>query len=291
MKQLHLWIATLFAWLCVFYNVERLLEPINIASFVYLLAPLLAAPLILVPQLSRIKLRYLAVAVVPIVVGTRLLGGYSVLGPSLALIVTEAAATICTMLIAQKIAGGLIEFRAAAVTTLVSHLHDRSRPFDEAQSKIVREIRRARLFGRPMAMLAVRASEQSLLDSLDRFSRDIQETSVRQYGPARLAACLTAKLKDHDIIIQGNDHFLVLLPETDRSRASHIANDIQQAVGEELDIGIRFGLSMFPEDEVTLAKLMDHARHSLDAHEHPDPVPVTGDALGTTNCRTPRSMA
>ncbi|RPH57843.1 MAG: hypothetical protein EHM89_13375, partial [Acidobacteria bacterium] len=117
MKRLRLSCATFYCWLFVLYNIERVYDPINIASFVYVFACLSAAPMILMPRISLVPLFKV---VPPLSVALLLLKpvfGYEVGGQSLPLTVMELCVVSLTVALAHHVGRQLEEARTAVVST------------------------------------------------------------------------------------------------------------------------------------------------------------------------------
>ena len=174
MARLRWWHSAFFAWLFALYNTERLHEPINLASFVYVVAAGLALLIILVPAIQRISLPWLLLPVGALVIVPKMLLGQSIAGAALPLTVTELVAVGLTTVLARQLSACLEEYRTAAVTALVSHFQDRSRPFDSGQKEIYREVRRARACHRPLALLVVKTPDRSPAEATDRVTRELQ---------------------------------------------------------------------------------------------------------------------
>jgi hypothetical protein len=146
---------------------------------------------------------------------------------------------------------------------LVRHLHDRSHSFEKGQGEIYREIRRARRYHRPLTLLAVSPKDGAVKVSLDRFIREFQRDTVDKYITARVAEFLSSAMKDCDIITHRNGHFIMLLPETDREKAKEVVASLETAARESLGLDLKFGLSVFPEEEVTFVSLLERAESHL----------------------------
>lgn len=263
MKQLRLWCAVFFGWLFVFYNVERLHAPINIGSFVYVLAAVASLPLIFFARLQKVRSLWLIGPLVPLILVLKVWFGYPVFGASLPLTITEVGAVALTIVLARRIGASLEELGQSAVDSLISHLNIRSKPFEHGQSDIYREVRRARTFKRPLALLAVSAKPEAVELELDRFTKEVERETVRSYVQARIAELLTNETKDCDIITQHNGQFTALLPETDRDLAQDLIDRISQASKERLGVELDFGVSTFPDDEVTFVRLLESAQKQM----------------------------
>ncbi|WP_153558899.1 nucleotidyl cyclase domain-containing protein [Roseimaritima sediminicola] len=263
MKRLQLSILMLFGWFFVFYNIERLFEPINLASFVYLLAPACGMVLLAVPRLYRMPpALFLPVALVAVVV-LRSAFGYRLDGAAFSLAVTETVAVWITLWLSGHLARGLEEYRSAAATAIFSHVMD-CRPLAEVQSEIVREVRRARQYDRPIAVLTLQPVDQAASDTLDRFSNDFKEALLEQYVSARVARCVSEQLRQYDILTQSDDRLIALLPELSREEGLAMAAQLRTQMHAEIGIDLRVGISMFPEDEITAIGLIERAEADVE---------------------------
>jgi hypothetical protein len=259
MKRLRILILALFGWFFVFYNIERLIEPINIASFVYLLAPALGMTVLCVPYLHKVRWSWYVPLSFCSVIALRAAFGYEIVGHAFSLAVTETLATWITIGLSYQLAQGICEYQSAAATAICSHLTDRCRPLEEAQAEVVREVRRARQSKRPIAVLALSPQPQDGQQTLDRFTDDFKNRILRQYVSARTAECLSTRLRHHDILTETKDEFLALLPELSREEAAKLAADMRRDLREQIGVDLKFCISMFPEDEVTAIGLIERA--------------------------------
>ncbi len=277
MNRLHRSIIALFVWSFVFYNVERWQGAINLASPVYLVAPLIAIAILTFRQLQLLGATTLATAAVPVWLIVKWTSGYPLAGPALPLTVTESLSLVVTVMLSYQISGGLNEYRKAAITTLIEHMQEGTRPLSEVESELIKELRRARKHERPLAAVAIQVPPSAVTESLDRFSREVQQVLARQYVTARVGQMVRAQLSDHDIVTQSPDGLVALLPEVDRSDADSLVADLQAEISAELGLEVRIGIAMFPDDEVTLHALMEGARRRTsevaDAHRCPERKP------------------
>ncbi len=280
MNRLRTWGALFFCWMFVLYNIERLYEPINLASFVYVLAAVAALPIMLVPALHRIPLAWLLLACVPPLLALKSWLGYPLGGAHFPLTVTEIAATWATLALARQTGQSLEDLRTAAVSALLTHLQDRTRPFEQGQAEIYRDIRRARRFERPLAVLAVSPSPTSVNTSLDRFTLELQHECARKYVFARVAELLSREMKDCNILSHDNTHFVTVLPEANRATALATAERLQRIAQTQLGIQLQVGVSVFPDEEVTFVRLVERAEAGLNVPSTPVAAP---QAAATTH--------
>ena len=263
MRRLRLSCAALCAWLFLFYNTERLHEPINLASFVYLFAAVAGMLVILFGRIQRIPLVWLLTLPIPLVLLLKMWLGYRIGGANLPITITELGAVWITIVLARQIGRSLEEFRNALATTVVSHLNDRSRPFEDGQEELYREIRRARRYDRPLSLLAIAPCDDATSVSLDSLTKELHRDMLGPYIMARISDFLSAETRDCSIITRRNGHFLTLLPETDRQEATTLVETLERSAKEKLGLQLKIGLSTFPEEEVTFISLLESAETQM----------------------------
>ena len=271
MNQLRWQCVAFYGWMFVFYNIERLHEPINLASFIYPLATAVALPLILVRWFHHRPAWTLLAALAPVVLAVKAALGYPLLGAALPLTVTELAAVALTVLLAHRIGRSLEDFFQAVATAACVRWTDRALPFTEGQAEIYREIRRARRFHRPLSLLTVSATGKSLQMSLNRLIDEVQQLTVRQYAMARIGDLLSAEMKDYDVITYRDGEFVVLLPETQRDQVSEISGRLADAAQQKLGVELKIGACSFPDDEVTFVELLQRAERQMESAPCLDP--------------------
>ena len=261
MRRIRLSFAALLVWLSVFFNVERLFEPINLASFVYIVAAALSIIIIMLPGICLVARPWVFLFPIPLVIALKVGFGYGITGVHLPLTVTEICALEITVALSLWISRGLAELHEALLAALLEHVEDKSSGFTDGQRQMYREIRRARIYDRPLALLALSATatEQSVSRCLKELLREL----AQRYTQARLVELISSHTKPCDIIAQRNGHFLVLLPEVDRQKAQQLVVELQAAADDSLGLGLKAGLAVFPEDEVTFVKLLDRAETAM----------------------------
>jgi GGDEF domain-containing protein len=158
---------------------------------------------------------------------------------------------------------GLEGFRESITKLTVGRLGKEADPFDTGQSQIYQEIRRARRYQRPATLLAIGAKQHEIQESLDRFIADAQYEIIDRYVEARIAEFLSTELGDLNIILQRDDHFIVLLPEADRDDALEIMNRLRAAGQESLGLELEIGLATFPDEAVTFETLLQNAEDEM----------------------------
>jgi GGDEF domain-containing protein len=275
MKRLRMWSALFFVWLFVLYNVERLHEPINLASFVYVLAAATAIPFVIFAPLGRAPAVCVLVLSVPLTIGLKAWFGYSIGGTQLPITITEIAAVWVTTALALQMGRSLQDLQGSLLNTLLVHLRDRSQSFEHGQSELYREIRRARKHHRPLALLAISVTEKSINVSLDRFTAELHQECLRNYISARVAEMLSQEMKDCNVISHHGEHFVTVVPEADRETAVIVADKLKRIARDKLGIELCVGVSLFPEEEVTFVQLLERAQAQLQQRQQHSNKPET----------------
>jgi hypothetical protein len=263
-KNLRFWVITTLGWFFLLYNIERISEPINIASFVYVLTVVFAILIIILPWFQRIPLLGLLALPLPLFFGLKIWFGYQIGNQNLPVTITEICFIGLTAIFARRIGLGLEEFNEAGINLLlVDNIKRRAQPFETGQAEIYREIHRARRYHRPLSLLAVSATDPSVKFSLDRLRQEVQDNLVKNYVSAGLAEMLLEEMYDSDIITQREDHFIILLPEITRKNISEVVRKLEFAAKEKLGLELTFGVSTFPDEEITFERLLDRAEADM----------------------------
>lgn len=263
MAKLRIWIAATIAWMLIFFSIERFHEPLNLASFVYVLASVAAIVVVALQRRNSASLGFLLLSMLCLHLGLKATLGYQVFGTNLPITVTEACALLITVLLAQRIAACMDEFEEGATDVMTMHLGSRSSPFESGQADLYREIRRARQFKRRASVLAMTTDGTSTSVALNRLIEEVQHNALRRYIDARIGKLLSDQTKDCDIIAFNRDHFVVLLPEASLEHANRVSERLQQIAHETLGLRMQIGTATFPEQEVTLTGLLSRAENEM----------------------------
>src|SRR5687768_6671935 len=263
MTRLRWSLAILLAWLCVLFNLERLLDPIDIASFVYVLCGLMAIAVVTMPVMRRTELVRLCIASLTLFLLLKLALGYRVLGTGLPLTVTEAAALVTTVGLAHVIARQAHRFEHTAAEVAAMRWQTRIQSFDEGQTQMYRELRRARRCSRPLSVIALEPTSNSLNISRDRLIEEVRQEMLQRYVEARLTDAVQSEIHDGDQFAIANGRIIVMLSESDRERAEAVMQRLAHRVHHELGLELRLGAASFPEDELTLSGLVERAEAEM----------------------------
>ena len=273
MRRLRLLVAILIIWLFLFYNIERLSEPINITRVAYTLVPFMAVVTILIPRLRKVPLVVLLVGPIPLVLVLRAWLGYGIWGTAIPLTVTEICVIALTTILARWVGNGMSEFEDAIANITIGQVGRFSEPFSTGQGEMYREVRRARHYQRPLVLMAIGVEEESVQVTLDRMVQEVQRAMMKQYVLSGVSKILCDELADYNTIAQRNDHFLALLPEVTPAKLTDLIERLQEIISERVGVTLQIGTASLPEDAVTFESLMDKAVREMDAKPEPETSP------------------
>ena len=263
MRHLRFWFVALVLWLVGLYNIERFHEPINLTGVFYIVTGSIAVLLLAWPALQRLSVPRLILLSLAVFLSLKFWLGYKMAGARLPVTITEIVAVEITVVLCRQIGQALNEFRAAVFDVMCSRVYNSSRPFQTGQAEMYREVRRARNYRRPLALLAVSTADDIHDAELNRFIDEVQRERVHEYVAARIAHLLSEETKDCDIITRRNAHFVVLLPEVTQSEAETLRRKVEIAAREKLGLDLKTGLATFPDQEVTFEGLVQRAEAIL----------------------------
>ncbi len=258
-------VAILILWLLFFYNIERLSRPINISSSAYLFVPVIVLATVLIPRLRTIPLWAILIAPIPVFLGLKVLEGSPVWGRDLPLTVTEISSIVIATILARWVSMGVAEFESAVAHITIGQMGRLPEQFSTGQGEIYREVRRARNYQRPLALMAIGVEEESIQVALDRIVQEVQQAMMRQYVLSGVSKTLVDELEDYNIIAQSNHHFIVLMPEMTSEKLPDVILRLRRIVGEKVGVKLQIGTAAFPDDAITFDSLVEKAVAKMNA--------------------------
>ena len=267
--RMRLPVTILIIWLFLFYNIERLSEPIDITRMAYTFVPLMAVVTILTPRIRKIPLWVLLVAPIPVFLVLKAWLRPRAWGASLTLTVTELCIIAITTILARWVSNGVSEFERAVARITIGQNDTLPDSFSTGQAEMYREIKRARHHQRPLALMAIGIEKTSIQVALDRMVQEVQQAMMKRYVMSDVARRLCDKLEDYDIIAQNNDHFLILLPEVASEELSDLTNQLRQTISEQVGVTLQIGTASFPKDAVTFESLVEKAVGEMSEEQEP----------------------
>ena len=259
MKNLRVRMIILASWLVLFFSMEQLLEPININGIAYLYIFAVVIITLIAPRVAHIPLWLILVVAIPIFLLLKASMGGLAGGAVILLTVTETCAITVTIILAYWISQAISEFEGAIAHITIGHRDKVPESALDGQGVIYREVRRARNHQRPLTLMAVALEEESIKVVLDRMVQEAQLTMMKQYVLSSVSKTLCDKLEDCDIVVQSNDHFLVVLPETSSVDMPELIDRLRQQVSDQVGVELRIGTASLPQDSLTLEGLLEIA--------------------------------
>ncbi|MCC6904765.1 MAG: hypothetical protein IT326_02915 [Anaerolineae bacterium] len=276
MYKLRIWLSVLIAWLVLFYNIERVTEPLNIASFVYVFVPVTAGIVLLVPRVSKrtYLIAYIIFILLIYVVLKFIFPRPSSLFISAAII--EVVSIIFTVVLVKQVGNFLWDFEDTIENLTFHQIGLPPRLYETTETEdLYREVKRSRRFRHSLSLLVLRPQFDPRSIQLNRVMVELQKTMAERYIQARVAKLLSDTLRDIDLVVVSGQEYIVMLPETDAEEAQKTSVRLQRAVTEELGIDVAVGSAAFPQEAVTLRGLIETATTALDPSRKPERVSLT----------------
>jgi GGDEF domain-containing protein len=266
------------------YNIERAGRLMGMphvdfmTAYAHVFAAAVALATLAVPSLHRLPVPVLASVSIVLFVFFKPWFGYPLWGAALPVTVTEICAVLVTSLLTRQVILAIREFESSVVNFTIKRIGQRPKTFDVEQGEMYQEVRRARAFNRPLALLAIEP-DGSLNRAVEKMVAEVQQATVRQYVLAALVKRLEDLLGPYSIIAQDGDRFLVLLPERSKEEMPRLIKQLSKQIGECMDLKLRIGIATLPEIEM-FDELVDAAYASLESR-HLDASEETAISSGT----------
>ncbi|GAB4533254.1 MAG: hypothetical protein Kow0063_15010 [Anaerolineae bacterium] len=253
MRTMHYRVLMLVAWLVFFYNVERVRWLFGatriqfVSRFAYIYVALAALITLALPVLHRLPLWILGSGGVALFLLLRAWFGYPIWVENLNVMVTEICAVLVTGLLTRQVIGAVREFEDSIVNFTIKRVGRQTRAFDIEQGEMYQEVRRARAFNRPLALIAIEPAADSFEVAVERMVEEVQQATMKQYVLARLAKTIEDQLGPYSVIAQDGDRFLVLLPESSREDVPRLTAQLRGQVRDSTGLEVKIGFATLPE--------------------------------------------
>jgi len=260
MQKHRVWVAITVTWLFVLFNIERLNESINLASFVYVLATLLGVTMLLCRPVRNLPISLSVASALVLFVTIKCLFANGITSANLHLTLVEAFSIVLTTFLAARLGRDTDSFSDAAKQLMLLNLHRRVPNNRDAEPGMQREIYRARCYERPLSLVTIRPETDALPDSLSCLIHELRQDLTADYALGRIAELLMSETKINDLLSYENGQFVLLLPEADRDAAAQLTTRLQGRIHEMFGIRIETGIADFPNDELTYSGLLHRAQ-------------------------------
>ena len=256
MQKTSIWLLVTLIWFLFVFNIERLNLLFNFESVDQFYLTISFFLMVLIP--AR-KIRHTYITISGLVLLNFLLKplmGVNLSGLDLITAVLEMLAIVFTGFLGIQIRS--LTQRASSASNL-KHGSETMLDFRVGQSQIYKEIRRARRYQRSASLLSISTGEKIEI-RLDESSDKLNvHHNTKINVNRRLAELFVTALRDYDVVTFRDNHFIILLPETDRERACETIRRLVSLANEELGIELYVGLATFPDEAVTLESMLEIA--------------------------------
>ncbi len=285
MKQLRWLVILLVLCLTVLMNIERLdfggTDLITLSPFVYLLASGgVVAVLVLQPRLRWPP--YILVAIMVLVYSVLqlfLFNDHPILG-GIATYVTVTEVTFVTIVIVlgAKLSNVLSEFEAIVQKLILPEIGPRVTRLDDAMERVTLELNKSRRHKRPLGIIVVKPSVESIQDWFDHLVKEIRLALTTRYLLNLLAAKMVAITRRSDFLIKdkAQRRFIIVCPETDATELPELCERIKAIDDAKLaGVNIECGIASFPDGALTFEELLEEAERQLENSQNASDVPQT----------------
>jgi len=262
MKSLPWRCAATIGWVVCLSELDRRSEFLQLGTAGYALA-VGSILLLLVPRIRNLStLRVLAFAF-PAFCALELLTHAPITLRSAFGSLLEFGGAAVTLFLVSRLARGLAQADQVLREFAIGPPHQAAAPFSRTQGDMFREVRRARRYERPLSLLALSAHGGQPPAALDRLAEEARLESLDRYVSGKLATVLDEETAGSTVIADRGEHFLVLLPESNRHEAEQVAQRIGRAAEQRHGMKVRCGIASFPHQEITFDKLLETAEAEL----------------------------
>ena len=265
MKKLRFRIILLTCWLVSFYLAERLWEPISISPITYLFILFLVIVVLIIPHLSLKQEWFVITLPALLFLVIKAVMQLPLIGRALPVTVIEFSAIILTTLLLFWVRSSVQEFESAVTEITLGNGKKVIETATEGQSILYREVRRARNHQRPLTLMAIAVDENSIKANVDQMIKEAQQNIIRQFTLTNVSRTLCEKLEDCDIVVQTNDHFLIVLPETKPDDIPGLIERLRKQVTDQVGVELIVGTASLPQDGFTFEGLLDKANLEMQA--------------------------
>ncbi len=261
----------LICWLILVYRIGRVIDPLDITAVAAAMVLIVAVLTLIAPGLARAPVGVVLAIPVLLFLVFKAVAGAGVLGTDTLLTVTEACSLAITILLARWVGSAMNEFEGAIAHITIGRNGQSPEPPVPGSGSIYREIRRARNYERPLALMAVAIEEKSVQVALDRMVQEAQLILMRQYALSGVSKVLCEELEDCNVVVQSNGHFLIGLPEVTPEQLPALTERLRQLISEQVGVSLKIGTASLPRDGLTFEGLQDKAIKEMESDSEQQP--------------------
>ncbi len=266
MKKFRFLIFLLIIWLIVFFNVKYFFNLFENNTAAYIIVLVISVFIILIPV--TIKIPGWLVVFVPTVIFMLLnigKGGFESI-TAISLTLSESISIMATLLLAYWVNLSLHKISESNLENCKSAKENISTQEVNGLGYIYREVRRSRNHNNPLAILAIEIDDRNQNPISYKIRNLTKIAKKKEKNLAEIGNILINELEDIAIIVQGDDHFLIALPETRPEDVPFITDRIQKHVLKQLNLRLLFGSATLPRDGYTFEGLIEKATMEMNGN-------------------------
>jgi GGDEF domain-containing protein len=184
---------------------------------------------------------------------------FSHLNATALLTLIQVNAIVLTGLVARQITYSLSEFEDVIANITFGHIGKRPGNFSKEQSVMYREVKRARRYERPLAVMALSIDKQFFDTPTPKIVEDVQQAMMKEYTLASISRVLDDSLQSFDTIALRDNCFIVVLPETNLDQIPQIEQRLEMEIKDKTGIQVGIGAASFPKEAMTFESLIELA--------------------------------
>lgn len=256
MKSQRNWTFAALCWFFLLFNIERLVETIDLASIVYCIAFWAAATMLWSRRARKLPFGATSAVFVILTLASKAALGYEVTWYSLPITVLEAASIVMSQYVCLKVAQHTDEFQVTS-RQLLDVLRAKSvADIRDAEPILLEEIRRARRHERPLTLVGL-CPKSVTPAAMRELVQQMEQSLGREYVIGIISDILNRTTKSHDLAVRVGNQLLLLLPETNSDQAGTAVERLRSTISSKLGIEVTAEILEFGVDELTLTGVLD----------------------------------
>lgn len=275
MRKLRLSLVLFTAYIMLFFNLERLegqagIQGVATHTFVYGLMFIIAASFLLLqnPQRFSVFAYIFGWLVIYLLLRLTVFNDKPVFdGIEKYITLTEFTIIIFANITAYFSSSYITEFEKIIEEIFIPSVEQRILKFETSKEEVDFEFVRSRRQNIPMSLILINPIELDKKHPLlnKKIVEDVQKYMTKRFITASIAKIIVLQARRNDSVIsRGEDgQYLILSPDTDGENIKILAERINGIVQKQLGIPMIYGLSSFPDQEVTFEGLIKKAENDL----------------------------
>ncbi len=280
MKRFRISLIQLLIFTGFLLNIERVdigtdQNIINLETFMYIIAGIAISSTILLPNKWKLSTRTIATFWVIVYLIIKI--GRSPEHPFLGgvhtyLTIVEISLLILAVILTRRVLEDMQSIENIIANITLADLSSRVKNLDQAMPDINKEIIRSRRYQRPLSILAIQISAETMQTNAEHLSQDIINTMLSRYAMSSLIRAIDKEIRRPDLILKHSEdnQIILMLPETDEQGTKVVIDNMKTIAHNIVGESVSLGAATFPQDALTFEELIKHAAtHTHSAKNSP----------------------